>query len=263
MKENNNPVAEGGRGESPKRGRKYGGVKGFLAEYLRNLRRYMITGLLVWVPLIVTLWLSWWVLSKVGFGIEGFIRDLVVRINALGVRIPALGFLTGINYYPGLGFILAVAIFLTTGFLARYIVAQKIIASSEKLLSQIPFIRKIYQSAVQIRDVFITRKGAVFQKVVLVEYPRLGSYGVGFLTSEDAGAVEDTAGIPLVAVFIPTTPNPTSGFLLYFKPEEVVPLPISVEDAMKMIISGGAYLPTRSSGQMELVAAQPDVKSAP
>ena len=227
----------------PKPADQYTGPISFLRVYAKHLRRYLMTGMLVWVPLIVTIWVSWWLIKTVGLNLEAFIERLVLRVNAVGFRVPSLHFLTWIHYMPGLGFLSAILLFLTTGFLARYLVTRRIIAFGEAVLGKIPLVNRVYVASQQIRDVFVNREGAVFQQVVLVEYPRRGLSAVGFVTSSERGIVQEASGKNLTAVFVPTTPNPTSGFLLYFPPEELAPLDISVEDAMKMIISGGAFIP--------------------
>ena len=215
----------------------------FIRQYLRALRFYLVTGLLVWIPLIVTLWLTWWLFKNVGLGLENLIKSAYLAVNDLGQRIPWLGFLPEIEYKPGFGFLIAIALFLTTGFLTRNLVGRRVIRAGERIMDRIPLVSKIYRAVQQIRDVFVSREGTVFQQVCIVEYPRKGVYAVGFITSSEQGIVHDAVDKKLHSVFVPTTPNPTSGFLLYFSPEEIIPLDISVEDAMKLIISGGAYLP--------------------
>jgi uncharacterized membrane protein len=148
-----------------------------------------------------------------------------------------------IEYAPGMGILIAKAHFLTTGFLARYLVGRRIIQAVEALLDQIPFISRIYRAVQLFSDVFVSRAGTVFQKVCLMEYPRRGMIVVGFVSSHEQGVIQESLGRNLLAVFVPTTPNPTSGFLVYVPPEDVTIVPISVEDAMKLIISGGAYIP--------------------
>jgi len=227
----------------------------FLAQYLRALRFYFVTGLLVWVPLIVTVWLTWWLFKNVGLGIERLIRNGYELLNDFGERVGFLGFLTGFEYVPGFGFLITIALFLTTGFLTRSLVARRTINWSEKWLDRIPLVSKIYRAVVQIRDVFITREGTIFQHVCLVEYPRRGIHAVAFVTSKEQGIVHDSLDRELWAVFLPSTPNPTTGFLLYLPPEDITVLNISVEDAMKLIISGGAYLP--GTKVVEEVEAKP------
>ena len=215
----------------------------FIRQYLRALRFYLITGLLVWIPLIVTLWLTWWLLKNVGLGLENLIKSAYLAVNDLGQHISWLQFLPEIEYKPGFGFLIAIALFLTTGFLARNLVGRRVIRAGERIMDRIPLVSKIYRAVQQIRDVFVSRDGTVFQQVCLVEYPRKGVYAVAFITSTDQGVVHDVVDKQLYSVFVPTTPNPTSGFLLYLNPEEITILDISVEEAMKLIISAGAYLP--------------------
>ena len=222
------------------------GVLGYVGLYLFHLQRYFVTGMLVWVPLIITLWVCWWVFSGVGGTVERSIRWCLTYLNDVGYRFEPLRLLTLVKYSPGIGLLTAAAIFLTTGLLARYILARRLIAAGEKVLVRIPFIRGVYRSVQQIRDVFINREGAVFQEVVLIEYPRPGVWAVAFLTSEERGVVQQTLDLELTAVFMPTTPNPTTGFLMYVPSDEVHPLDITVEDAMKIIISGGVYFPGKT-----------------
>jgi len=219
------------------------GFKGFLAQFWHQLSRCLITGVMVWVPLLVTLWITWVVIRRVGFGTENTIRDLVFVLHRLGERAPSLRFLTYVPYTPGFGFLFLISVFLTTGLVARYLVARRIIRFGEAILEHIPFIRTVYRAVEQIRDVFVQRNGTVFQKVCLIEYPRAGTWVVAFITSTEQGVIQEALNKDLVSVFVPTTPNPTSGFLLYVHPREARLLDITVEDAMKLIVSGGAYLP--------------------
>ena len=217
--------------------------RSFIRQYLRALRFYLVTGLLVWIPLIVTVWLTWWLFKNVGLGLENLIKSGYSAFNGLGQSRPWLEFLPEIKYRPGIGFLIAIALFFTTGVLTRYLVGRRVIGAGERILDRIPLVSKLYRAVQQIRDVFVSREGTVFQQVCIVEYPRKDVYAVGFVTSTEHGIVHDAVDKQLHSVFVPTTPNPTSGFLLYFSPEEITLLDISVEDAMKLIISGGAYLP--------------------
>lgn len=219
------------------------GFMTFLQQYWSQLWRYLVAGLLVWVPLIITVWVSWLVVNRLIFGIEDLIARGVFTLNWIGQRVPALSLLQHLEYHLGLGFLLVLLLFLTTGFLTRYIVGRKIIDFGERILNRIPLIRRVYRAVQQIRDTFIGRNGAVFQQVCLVEYPKEGTLAVAFVTSTEQGEVQKALGRTMTAVFVPTTPNPTSGYLVYVPPEEVVILDMSVEDAMKLIISGGAYVP--------------------
>ena len=219
------------------------GIIGFLREFWRQFTRYMLTGLLVWIPLMVTIWVSWFFINKFVIGLDSNIQGLVRWINEQGENYPALGFLRKLTVYKGAGILIAIAIFLITGFLTRSIVGRRVIAIGERIVDAIPFISRIYRAVQQIRDTFIHREGSIFQKVCMIEYPRAGVFAMAFITSRERSVIQASCGEDLIAVFLPTTPNPTSGFLLYVSKEQVTELDISVEDGMKLIISGGAYIP--------------------
>ena len=219
----------------------WGGIRFLYGKFWRIL----VAGFLLWLPLIITLWVSWWVLSKLVFGIERLIKTAVVNLHAIAERVPQLGFLANIKYQPGLGILLAITIFLVSGYLARYLIGRKLIAFGERLFRFIPFFNRIYQAVVQIRDVFVNRQGTVFQRVCLVDYPREGMTAVAFVTSSEQGTVQRRKGKELIAVFVPTTPNPTSGYLIYLPPEDITEIDMPVEEAMKLIVSGGAYIPSK------------------
>ena len=228
--------------------------RGPVARAWRRIWRYTVTGLLVWIPLIITIWVTWLFVDQVGLGIEKLIQNLLGRANIVGERTHFLVFLTKIRYVPGVGLLCALAVFFTTGFLMRYFIGRKLVSYGERLLNRIPFVSRLYRAVQQIRDVFITRGGTVFQRVCLIEYPRRGAYSIGFVTATQQSFIQATVRKKLHAVFVPTTPNPTSGYLLYLPPKDIVELDISVEDAMKLIISGGAFVPDSSphSGEERL-----------
>ncbi|MCH7960348.1 MAG: DUF502 domain-containing protein [Candidatus Hydrogenedentes bacterium] len=219
------------------------GMMSFLRRYIRLLRFYLVTGLLVWVPLIVTVWLTWWLFSNVGLSLENVIRRAYGALNELGARVEFFSFLRELKYQTGVGFVFAVAIFILTGIFARNLVGRRFIRLGERILARIPVIRNVYSAVQQIRDVFVRRDGTVFQQVCLVEYPRKGIYAVAFVTSDEHGVVQEKLQKDLISIFLPTTPNPTSGFLLYVQESEITRLDITVEEAMKLIVSAGAYIP--------------------
>lgn len=227
--------------------RKRGGLVGFLQEYVRALQRYIMTGVLVWVPLIVTIWITWWMITTLGSSMNAGIEWMVNYVKSFSAHMPLLGFVANFEYEPWIGFLLAILLFLSTGLLTRYLVAQKVITAAEHVLAKIPLVSKIYGSSQQIRDVFMNRDGGIVQEVVLIEFPHPGMYSIGLVTSKEQGIIQNAVGRHMQAVFLPTTPNPTSGYLLYVPSEEIIPLDVTVEDAMKMVISGGAYLPERAT----------------
>lgn len=220
-------------------------IRGFLREAWRNIWRTMVAGILVWLPLIITVWITWFFVNRFVLGIERQIKTLFLFLSDWGLRHSALAFLSQIQYVHGFGLFLTVALFYMTGILTRHFVGQRIIALGERVVHVIPFVNRVYRSVQQIRDTFIGRQGAVFQRVCLVEYPRKGVYAVAFITSDEFGVIQESLERDLVAVFLPTTPNPTSGFLMYLPPDDVVELDITVEEAMKLIVSAGAYIPGR------------------
>jgi len=129
------------------------------------------------------------------------------------------------------------------GFLSNYVLGKFFINSAEKILGRVPFVSTVYRTVKQIVDTFGKENRAVFNQVVMVEYPRKGCYTIGFLTNDAAGETEAVIGRELTTVFVPTTPNPTSGFLLFVPREEVYGMDMSLGEGMKLLISGGAVIP--------------------
>jgi len=227
------------------------GLLGFLRAYQKAVTRYLMTGLMVWVPLIITIWVSWWFIKRFIIGLELGIAGVVFQMHELADAYPMLYFLDFIEYRRGFGMLITVVLFVGTGFLTRFIVGQRIIAMGERIVQQIPLISRIYRAVQQIRDTFVNRDGAVFQKTVLVEYPRKGVWSVAFLTSDEPRYVESYLNKKLVAVFMPTTPNVTTGFLLYLPAEDVTEIELGTEEALKMVLSCGAYLPEAALKELE------------
>ncbi len=192
---------------------------------LAAVRRYLITGIVVILPAVVTIWVLW---------------NLLAFIDGLARRIPGHPF-EGI---PGVGIILFFVFILLVGMFASNMLGRRMISFGEKIMTRIPFASKIYTAVQQISTAFIGGKGTIFNKVVLVEYPRKGIYSLGFITSEATGEVQHLTAQQVVCVFIPTTPNPTSGLLVFVPKEELVYLKMSTEDGLKLVISGGVVTPT-------------------
>jgi uncharacterized membrane protein len=139
--------------------------------------------------------------------------------------------------------IFIVGIITILGFLSKYFLGKKAIRLTEQLIESVPFVNSVYKTVKQIVETFSKNREAVFQTTVLIQYPCKGSYALGFLTSETEGEVQVKTRENVVNVFLPTTPNPTSGFLLFVPREDVIFLDMSVADGMKMIISGGVVNP--------------------
>lgn len=192
---------------------------------MRYLRRHFFTGLLVLAPTVVTGWLVW----KIFITIDNLIEPLQKRFPLIDI--------------PGIGFALVLLLILVTGVLAGNLVGRRIIGFGEKLLRRLPLIRRIYTASKELSEVFLAEKKTAFRRVVLIRYPHAASFALAFVTGEGVGYFNGIVGEELVNVFIPTTPNPTSGFLLMIPKRETFPVDISVEEAMKMVISGGAFTP--------------------
>lgn len=202
---------------------------------LRSIRTAFITGLLILLPLGVTVFIINIVLNRIGNpASELFFRFIDQNIRELPtVEIPL----------QVLSLIIVFIIITILGYFSRIFIGQLFLKFFERILTQLPLISQVYNTVKQLVDTFSQQKKAVFQEVVMIEYPRKGIYAIGFLTNQAKGEVQAITGEDLVNVFVPTTPNPTSGFLLMLPKEEVIPMQMSIADGMKTIISGGAVTP--------------------
>jgi len=197
---------------------------------MTTLRKYIIAGLLVWLPFAATI-----VIVK-------FLIDLMDKTVLLLPPEWQPANLLGFSI-PGFGVIIALSILLLTGMLAANLFGRRFVEMWEKILNRIPLVRSIYSSVKQISSTIFDPSGKSFRKVVLLEYPRKGLWSIGFLTNDSMGdelcSVDDT----LVSVFIPTTPNPTSGFIIMTRKDEITELNMNVEEAFKFVISMGVIIP--------------------
>lgn len=199
---------------------------------MRKLRTYFLAGLIVVLPVVV----SFYVLVSLFQYFDGLFALWIGSIPVIGPRLVAI---------PGVGLILNLSVIVLVGMLTANIVGRRILAYGDRLFSQTPVIRSIYNAVKQIVDAFASSSDGAFQQVVLVEYPRLGAYAIGFLTSSIEGEVSQHIGSDVVAVFIPTTPNPTSGMLILLPRASVRKLSMSVDDGLKLIVSGGVVTPAK------------------
>ncbi len=190
----------------------------------------MIAGLLVWLPLAATV-----VIVKLMIDL----LDKIILILPYEYQPESiLGF-----YIPGFGLILALGVLVLTGMLAANLLGKELVALWESILSRIPIVRSIYNAVKQIAATVLTSKGKSFRKVVIAEYPRKGIWSIGFLTNETVAIECEGMDTEMRAVFLPTTPNPTSGFIILFPKQEIIELDMSVEDGFKFIISIGVVVP--------------------
>lgn len=194
------------------------------------LRKYLIAGLLVWLPLAATVIVVKLVID---------LLDKTLLLLPLEWRPESvLGF-----SIPGLGVVLALSLLIFTGMLAANFFGRRLVKIWESILGRIPLVRSIYTSVKQISTTVLESDGKSFRKVVLTQYPRKEVWSLGFLTSEGLEAASAIAGEHLIAVFIPTTPNPTSGYIIMIPESDITELDMSVEDGFKFIISMGVVVP--------------------
>ena len=194
------------------------------------MKKYFITGLLVWVPLGITLW----VLRLLVTSMDQTLLLLPERFqteNLFGVHIP------------GMGVLLSLLILFATGLITANFIGQRLLQFWESLLGRIPVVKSIYNSVKQVSDTLFSSNGHAFRQALLVQYPREGSWTIAFLTGRPGGDVMNHLDGDYVSVYVPTTPNPTSGFFLMMPQKDVVVLDMSVDEALKYIISMGVVAP--------------------
>ena len=203
------------------------------------MKRYFITGLLIWVPLAIT----GWVLSLL---IGTMDQSLLLLPESVQPR-SLLGF-----HIPGLGALLTLSIVLVTGLLAANFIGQRFVSYWESALGRIPVVKSIYSSVKQVSDTLFSSSGQAFRKALLVQYPRHGSWTIAFLTGQPGGDVANHLHGEYVSVYVPTTPNPTSGFFLMMPKSEVIELDMSVDEALKYVISMGVVVPNAQNKKQKV-----------
>jgi len=189
-----------------------------------RVRRYFFTGIVVIAPVGVTLFILGWIFTK--------LDAILGRIfTAIGLRIP------------GLGFIVLLLLVVGAGWAAQQAVGRRLFNMGREWLMRFPVTRSIYSAAQQITEQIVGDQAKFFKACVLVEYPRPGVWAIGFLTGEASKEIDELTQEKAMAVFIPTTPNPTSGYLVFLPNAQIRPMKMNVEDGFKLVISGGAVTP--------------------
>ena len=202
---------------------------------MRVIKKYFITGLLIWVPLVITVW----VLGLLVATLEGFVPGFLSSESLFGIDIP------------GFRFVLVVVVVLLTGIFAANLIGRTMVDQWESLLGRIPLVRSIYNSVKQVSDTVLAPNGQAFRRAVLVQYPRVGSWTIAFVTGTPGGEVADNLPGDHISVYVPTTPNPTSGFFLMMPRSEVIELQMTVDEALKYIISMGVVPPPASKAGLD------------
>lgn len=192
-----------------------------------HFKRYFLAGLILWAPLSITIWVIAWV-----FDVLDSVLPMAIRSEALFGR-----------HIPGFGVVVVVLLILLTGFIAANLIGQKLVEVWEGLMRRIPLFRSIYSSVKQVSDTILSPNGQAFRQAVLIQYPRQGSWTIGFLTGTPASDVAQHLPMECVSIYVPTTPNPTSGFFLMMPKSEVIELSIGVDAALKYVVSMGTVPP--------------------
>lgn len=194
------------------------------------MKKYFVTGLLIWIPLVITAVVLAWIVNTL---------DQILLVVPPSVRPEAfIGF-----HVPGIGVVVSLLLILLTGLAAANFVGQHLVKFWEKLLSRIPVVKSIYYSVKQVSDTLLSSNGQAFRKALLIQYPREGMWTIGFQTGIPGGDAAHHLGSDFVSVYVPTTPNPTSGFFLMIPRREVVELRMSVDEALKYVVSMGVVSP--------------------
>ncbi|MGB3069956.1 MAG: DUF502 domain-containing protein [Ottowia sp.] len=211
---------------------------------MQRLRQYFITGLLVWLPMGVTVWVLLWLLGI----LDGIFLGVLGAAEAM---VPgAVGVAEKLRHIPGLGVILVALVIFGTGLFVANMFGQWWLRQWDKVMVRIPVVRSIYSSVKQVSDTLFSGSGQAFSKALLIQYPRQGAWTIAFLTGRPGGEVARHLDADFVSVYVPTTPNPTSGFFLMLPRADVIELKMSVDEALKYVISMGVVAPpTPVSGQ--------------
>ena len=215
--------------------------------FFGRLRGYLLAGILVTAPIGITVYLTYIFLL--------FVDTRVARI------IPEEYYPA--TYLPGLGLLIAIVVFIFIGWLAKNIFGRMLLRVSEYVVHRVPIIRHIYGAIKQVTETIMASRSQAFRDVVLFEYPRRGSWSIGFVTNRTKGEIQRKTAIEAVNIFVPTTPNPTSGYLLFIPEDELYYLDMSVEEAVKLVVSAGIIIPPDRAAQLarESETNKPDTAS--
>ena len=202
------------------------------------MKKYILTGLLVWLPLVITIWVF---KSVIGTLDDVFVWLVVAAQTVLPESLYHN--LAQLKKIPGLSVIILVSALWLTGLAVTNMVGQWLLDQSNRVFSNIPIVKSIYNSVKQVSDTLFSSSGQAFREAVLVQYPRADTWTIAFVTGKPSGEVADKLPTEMVTVYVPTTPNPTSGFMLMVPRAEVMALSMSVDEALKYIISMGVVAP--------------------
>lgn len=197
-----------------------------------SLRRSLFAGILVTTPLAVTIYLTWLFFV--------FVNGLIAKL------LPAENYemLHDLMNIPGLGLLIAVVFFIVVGWFATNVLGRVIVRFSDFIFHRVPIVNTVYKAVQQVLETLIGSQAQSFREVVLLEYPRAGSWTLGFVTGPMEAEIQSAQAAEMVSVFVPTAPSPVNGFLLFVPKKDIIPLKMSVEDGIKMVVSIGIITPS-------------------
>ena len=205
-----------------------------MKTFRASLKRYFLTGLLVITPI----WGTVLVLKTLFVTVDSILGNMLAQLQGY--------------YVPGLGIIALVLLIFSAGILATNLIGRRIVKRWEEFLNRVPIVRGIYATIKSVLDILSFTQREKYDKVVMIQFPKNGHYCLAFVTGETRDEMQRLSPDPLVHVFVPTSPNPTSGYFLLVPEREVVSVDLGVEEAMKLIVSGGLYSPTRPHGAKDI-----------